>query len=229
MKQAKKLIMIFLVINLMALYAFAGDLEPPAGDPAPSMHTLEDIYNKIDSIANPDKSFPTATGQTLCYDSNGTVIPCAGTGQDGEYQKGVPRPTPRFTDNGDGTVTDNLTNLIWLKNANPCGSVSWADALTYCNELAEDTAGLTDGSTAGDWRMPNISELASLVSPGQNNPWGLPPGHPFTNVIASWSSTTDPENPEGAFNMNFTTGGNVEESGKPLSAMPVWPVRDDLD
>src|SRR5437773_5486521 len=39
------------------------------------------------------------TGQTTCYDSAGTVISCAGTGQDGELQEGVASPTPRFTKN----------------------------------------------------------------------------------------------------------------------------------
>src|SRR3990172_5700801 len=69
------------------------------------------------------------TGQTTCYDSAGNVIACTGTGQDGEIQAGVPWPSPRFMDNGDGTVTDNLTGLIWLKNANCFGTRNWASAL----------------------------------------------------------------------------------------------------
>ena len=62
------------------------------------------------------------TGQTKCYDTNGNQIPCAGTGQDGEIQAGVAWPNPRFTDNGNGTVTDNLTGLMWTKDANPVGN-----------------------------------------------------------------------------------------------------------
>ena len=58
------------------------------------------------------------TGQTTCSDESGVSRPCTGTGEDGEHQKGVAWPNPRFTDNGDGTVTDNLTGLIWLKDAN---------------------------------------------------------------------------------------------------------------
>jgi len=50
------------------------------------------------------------TGQARCYDS-------AGTGQDGDIRAGVAWPVPRFMDNGDGTVTDNLTGLIWTQNA----------------------------------------------------------------------------------------------------------------
>ena len=54
------------------------------------------------------------TGQTGCWDAGGTPRDCTGTGEDGEHQAGVEWPTPRFTDNGDGTVTDNLTGLDWL-------------------------------------------------------------------------------------------------------------------
>ena len=63
------------------------------------------------------------TGQTKCYDNVGQEIDCEDTGQDGDFQAGVEWPVPRFTDNADGTVTDNLTGLIWLKNAN-CPKVS---------------------------------------------------------------------------------------------------------
>jgi len=48
----------------------------------------------------------------------------------------------RFTDNGDGTVTDNLTALIWLKNADCFGTRVWADALSDCNNLVMDHADL---------------------------------------------------------------------------------------
>ena len=55
------------------------------------------------------------TGQTPCYDAAGNTIGCAsglGRGQDGHLLYGVTWPIPRFTDNADGTVTDNLTGLI---------------------------------------------------------------------------------------------------------------------
>lgn len=44
------------------------------------------------------------TGQVACFDSNGTSISCAGTGQDGELQIGAAWPQPRFSYNGDQTV-----------------------------------------------------------------------------------------------------------------------------
>jgi hypothetical protein len=49
------------------------------------------------------------TGQTTCWDAAGNVIDCLGTGQDGDLRMGVAWPNPRFTDNGNETMTDNLT------------------------------------------------------------------------------------------------------------------------
>ena len=64
---------------------------------------------------------------------------------------GVEWPNPRFTDNLDGTATDNLTGLIWLKDANCFGPRTWSDALSVCNGLADGSCWLTDGSDAGDF------------------------------------------------------------------------------
>jgi hypothetical protein len=93
------------------------------------------------------------TGQTTSYAAR----------DDGAIRAGVVLPSPRFTDNGDGTVRDNATGLIWLKNANCFGLRTWAQASMLANNLANGQCGLTDGSSAGDWRLPNIRELLSLV------------------------------------------------------------------
>ncbi len=120
------------------------------------------------------------TGQTISY----------GPRDDGALQKGVAWPNPRFTDNANGTVTDNLTGLIWLKNANVFGGKkNWATALTDCNTLAANGT-FTDGSVAGDWRLPNRRELFSLID-DSNFDLVLPTGHPFIDVKGDyWSSTT---------------------------------------
>ncbi len=105
------------------------------------------------------------TGETTCYDAAGTLIDCPGTGQDGDVRAGGGNwPEARFTDNNDGTLTDNLTGLVWLRNANCNGYIYWDDALTWAKTLADGACGLTDGSAAGGWRLPNILELESLVN-----------------------------------------------------------------
>ncbi len=101
-----------------------------------------------------------SSGQTKCYDAYGDEIPCTGTGQDGAIQAGVAwNDSTRFTNNGNGTITDNLTGLIWLQNANcneTVGGISkassylnWSNALIWSNNLASGKCGLTDSSIAG--------------------------------------------------------------------------------
>ena len=82
------------------------------------------------------------TGQTKCYDTAGTEIPCPGTGQDGANLAGVAWPEPRFTVNGD-CVTDSFTGLMWARNTNlPNGNMSWYQAIYYvaamnCGNLSQ--------------------------------------------------------------------------------------------
>jgi hypothetical protein len=154
------------------------------------------------------------TGQTTSYAAR----------DDGALQKGVALPTPRFTDNN-GTVKDNLTGLIWLKNANGFGSRTWATALADCATLNSGELGLTDGSAEGDWRLPNAKELASLIDWGRYSP-SLPSGHPFTDIQPLgiyWSSSTYAENGAEAWRVHLR-GGVVYPEPK-TSAFFVWPVR----
>ena len=92
---------------------------------------------------------------------------------------------PRFTDHGDGTVTDNKTNLMWSKDASRCHDSMLPEAKRCCAELS--LAGHTD------WLLPSISELRSLIDQSQSNP-ALPIGNPFEHVMQwgndpYWSST----------------------------------------
>ena len=154
------------------------------------------------------------TGQTTSY----------AAGDDGAHEKGTAWPNPRFTDNANGTVTDNLTGLIWLKNANCFGTKTWADALTSANALASPACGLSDDSSAGQWRLPNIAELESLIDAERVNP-ALPTGHPFTAVQADyyWSSSTYAGDTARAWLM-YMGDGYVYYDSKGLNVY-VWPVR----
>jgi hypothetical protein len=164
------------------------------------------------------------TGQTTSYF----------TRDDGELQKGVPWPNPRFTDNGDGTVTDNLTGLIWLKNADCFGGRKWEEALTDCNGLNSGECGLTDSSVAGDWRLPNRRELFSLIDDAYWRP-ALPntagtgqwtAGDPFNNVSnVYWSSNIDARTPDFAWYVTMNQGGVSYDSTENPDGYYVWPVR----
>ncbi|RMD87237.1 MAG: DUF1566 domain-containing protein, partial [Calditrichaeota bacterium] len=154
------------------------------------------------------------TGQTKCYDTIGTGISCVGTGQDGDIKAGVSWPNPRFTDNNDGTVTDNLTGLMWTKNANLTGLQTWQNALNYCNNL--NFAGYTD------WRLPNREELRSLIDYSQIYP-AISQGHPFTNVKTFyWQSTSGIER-YSAYVVDIRFGDLLLE--RKSDSYYVWPVR----
>ncbi|KAA6185112.1 DUF1566 domain-containing protein [Thiohalocapsa marina] len=195
----------------------SGAFVEPAAGPAPTGHTLNEVYAKAIPTQVPK------TGQTAFYE----------TGDDGDLEKGVAWPSPRFTDNSDGTVTDNLTGLIWLQDANCFRSRLWSDALTRANALydgctdcggTDGDCGLGDSSAAGDWRLPNIKELQSLVDFGQYDP-ALPSGHPFSGVLSSynWSSTSYADYTSRAWYLNLYSG-YVNFGDKSL-AYDVWPVR----
>jgi hypothetical protein len=165
------------------------------------------------------------TGQTTCYDAAGAVVACTGTGQDADKGKGVAWPSPRFTDNGNGTVTDGLTGLVWLKNANCFSTQTWTQAVADANGLANGSCSLTDGSTAGQWRLPNVDELESLVNGGQSNTatWLNTQGFSSVQSDGYWSGTT--------FAVRTSDAGGVGMYDGSVSfyyktdAFYVWPVR----
>ena len=158
-----------------------------------------------------------------------------GTGDDGALQKGVAWSVPRFKDNNNGRVTDNLTGLIWLKNANCAGPKSWNDALDFANQLKDGDCGLSDGSQAGEWRLPNRFELESLLdlqyyNPPLSNTAGTgqwTEGDPFTNVgwTRYWTSSTYSVNTSEAWFVGLMYADIGTNSKPDLSYYNVWPVR----
>lgn len=100
---------------------------------------------------------------------------------------GVALPNPRFTDNEDGTVTDNLTGLIWQQDFDYWGAIDWYSAINACNNMADDGQNLLDGSQIGDWRLPNIRELLSLFDYTSR---GMPAPFVGPTDWQCWSSTT---------------------------------------
>lgn len=161
--------------------------------------------------------------------------PVAKTGElESSANFGVAWPNPRFTDNSNGTVTDNLTGLIWLKDANCFERETWSNAKGSANELKDGQCGLTDGSKIGDWHLPTVSELQSLIHYGFTNP-ALPntagtdqwqEGEPFTDVQEQyWSITSYSANKDSAFYVYFSSG-DIDTYSKSSSYYKyVLPVR----
>jgi Protein of unknown function (DUF1566)/Secretion system C-terminal sorting domain len=88
-----------------------------------------------------------------------------------------------FTDNGNGTITDNLTQLIWQKAPN-ANLFTWENAIAYAEGLS--LAGATD------WRLPNIKELQSLNDESKTNPSTNTTYFGTIGIKNYWSSTSLP-------------------------------------
>ena len=148
-----------------------------------------------------------------------------------------------FTDMVDGTIRDNDTGLIWLKDAScpdltgtdPSAMANWETALEAAAALSGDgTCGLTDGSVAGDWRLPTKVEWEAFMSTVYDYPalvnttgdarWSE--GDAFTGVQSTvyWSSTEYSSDTVWAADMSE---GFVREAYKDVSGpgFYVWPER----
>ena len=170
---------------------------------------LKESNSKYYTVQDCSISLP-QTGQKTSY----------ATGDDGDLERGIPWPSPRFTPSGD-CVTDNLTGLMWAKNANLPNNdvITWQEALNYMNNLT--LCGYTD------WRLPNRKELRSLIDYSQYAP-ALPGDNPFINVnvllsIAYWSSTTPPNSTDHAWFVYMWDG--YLDFGFKSHNFYVWPVR----
>ncbi len=108
-----------------------------------------------------------------------------------------PKNNISLVDNGDGTVTDNATGLMWQK-AEP-GTKTWEEALAYCENL--ELAGHKD------WRLPNINELQSIVDYGASEPPAIDQTY-FPDTVSGdyWSSTTFLKETSYAWDIDFTSG-----------------------
>ena len=170
------------------------------------------------------------TGETTCSDATGASIPCAGTGQDGELQRGL---SPSYVDNGDGTISDLRTGLMWEKLVDD-GSIhdkddtyTWCGASCFTTNIMDGTittmflAALNGGSGfAGhtDWRIPNANELESIrnlenANPATYSAFNAGCAANCTVTMCSctqpdfyWSSTTYPSNRDDAWFVQYLVG-----------------------
>jgi hypothetical protein len=159
----------------------------------------------------------------------------------------------RYEDNGDGTVTDCKTGLVWLQNAScsdmaggftpDSGYLSWYNAKKWVAGLQNGICGLSDNSVAGDWRIPTRTEWMAMVayakrspSPAYSNPAltdGTGKAHwatgnadnVFTNVQHDgyWTSTTEASDSNKAWYI-YMWWGFLDVDAK-LNNSAVWPVR----
>ena len=122
------------------------------------------------SIVNSGNNLPNISGypivstnQTICYDSVNQISAPASTdafyGQDAQYT----RNKPKYQNNGDGTITDLVTGLMWQQSPdrNGDGVINYSDKLSYSEAATEAAKYKLGGYT--DWRLPTLKELYSLI------------------------------------------------------------------
>ncbi len=136
-------------------------------------------------------------------------------------------------DNGNGTVTDSQTGLIWLKNANCFDWKDWPQAQAVVDKLADGQCSLSDGSKPGMWRLPTKEELKELLdaryeapafsNAGEIGQWQE--GNAFTNLKADyyWSSSAHVVSMKDV-KLEYFNVGYLYESAK-SNDYYVWPVR----
>ena len=129
----------------------------------------------------------------------------------------------RWCDNGDGTIRDMTSKLVWLKDASCLGKLAWEAAGERSRTLATGQCGLTDGSRPGSWRLPSKEELEGLTT-GTEPVLSKTP-RLFSGVQTSyyWSSSTCVGYPALAWSVHLVSG-YVNGNGK-TGSYYVWPVR----
>jgi serine/threonine protein kinase len=198
------------------------EVEPEALEHAPDWYKLLDDCTRADPAKRPESAEELVR---RLREIEAT--------RNAKHRKQVELANYRYIDNGDGTVTDNRTGLIWLKNANCFGRQKWEKAMQLAAELADGECGLTDGSKPGDWRLPTIDELKAMRDTKYRNPvlsnavgtdkWKE--GDAFSGVQSSiyWSSTPLATVTNYAWFV-FFDGGYVDYYSK-TNANYVWPLR----
>ena len=209
--QKYKILAVILSVTVTAgigyLIVWAGNLNPP-GTPAGTMRTLDEIYSHV------GKADLTKTGQTTSYATSQTCgNGLAGGCDDGHYEAGL---ASSYTDNGNGTITDGNTGLMWKRCSEPdtqteaCSGThsayTWQDAINQCE-------GLTYAAYS-DWRLPNVKELWGItkLEPGAA-PYIDQTAFPGTVSSNYGSATTCPYSTDSTLSVNFGYG-NLSVNGK---------------
>lgn len=179
-----------------------------------------------------------ASGQTTAYpaDKNDGIVGPVPVPDDGTVQAGAPLS---YTDNGDGTITDNNTGLMWEKKSFDAGLHNWITGYRWSGDGSQETIwdwiedvnaeGGTGFAGYNDWRIPNVRELQSIVDYGRISP-SIDPLFGPTAPSAYWTSTTDASAPAFfAWVVNFDASGSFPFPPKGVSVIDKsefpWGVR----
>lgn len=119
-------------------------------------------------------------------------------------------PTGRFVNNGNGTVTDTVTRLVWKRcseglSGNSC-ETGTAAAFTWPEALS--AAASSTFASNSDWRLPTVQELDSIIEYKCTMPAINADIFPATRISNYWSVTPFAGYPGGSWNINFNDGSH---------------------
>ncbi len=118
-------------------------------------------------------------------------------------------PDSRFSDNGDGTVTDKKTNLIWMRcslGQTWDGSTCTSSAATYTWQQALQAAANTTFGGSNAWQLPNIKQLSSIVEESCDGPAINLYAFPATLSDYFWTSSPYASDNDNAWYVYFDYG-----------------------
>jgi len=142
-------------------------------------------------------AYGTSSAWLICFYSGGD----GSTSKSGSYymravRGGQAGSLDHLVINGDGTVTDTSTGLMWQQATD--GAMNWEAAISHCEAL----------SLAGydHWRLPNRKELRSIIDYSRSSPAIDTAVFPGTVSSYYWSSTTYARYTGGAWDIGFSSG-----------------------
>jgi len=148
-------------------------------------------------------------------------------GDDGDLEKGIVWPNPRFYTDSSGAIVDNMTSLMWFPSA---GSTqrTWIDSINFIEKtLNPDTSGANLGYN--DWKLPNTNELMTLMNYGESNLnlWLNLQGFTLSGSLPYWTSTSGYISPlTNAFLVYFTDQSlSIFIKGASYNVLPVRQAR----
>ena len=158
----------------------------------------------------------------------------------------------RYQDCGNGTVTDSVTGLVWLKQAKCVPPGTWEAAVEAAASMQDGQCGLTDRSLPGDWRLPTREEWEATIaeavrrscklttgSGGDRSPslvdatggacyqWGIQlfEGLEPGELIRWWSSSMPDGDSSYAWSTSLTYGNTNSWWSRDVETLRAWPVR----
>ena len=212
-------------LNAGTTATIPGSFQEPSAGPASTMYNTKQIYEAVATpfpqcnaavadVKSGVKFFSTVAGSwgvktgTLVPGSQYCTVLKTGqtatyyTGDDGFYKKGK---AFSLSTGGDSTVIDNVTGLQWQAGTEP-GAKAWSDAIDWAEGLVQDSK--------SDWRLPNITELQTLLvrNANQTKPYINKTVFPNAREGYYWASTTGPWSTPRGMLAAFDLGGAFDSS-----------------